>query len=67
MLHESGSIFVQIGDENVHCVQAVMDEAFGEDNFCSFIAFQKTTGSTTETIPATHDCILFFQRQYTSN
>ena len=33
LLHESGSIFVQIGDENVHRVRAVMDEVFGEENF----------------------------------
>ena len=35
LLHESGSIFVQIGDENVHRVRALMDEVFGEANFCS--------------------------------
>ncbi len=34
LLAESGSIFVQIGDENVHRVRALMDEVFGEDNFC---------------------------------
>ena len=33
LLSESGSIFVQIGDENVHRVRALMDEAFGEENF----------------------------------
>ena len=44
LLADSGSVFVQIGDENVHRVRAVMDEVFGEDNFCSEISFQKTTG-----------------------
>jgi adenine-specific DNA-methyltransferase len=44
LLTESGSIFVQIGDENVHRVRAVMDEVFGEENFLSQIAFQKTGG-----------------------
>ncbi len=34
LLTESGSIFVQIGDENVHRVRAVMDEVFGDENFC---------------------------------
>ncbi len=34
LLTESGSIFVQIGDENVHRVRAVMDEVFGAENFC---------------------------------
>ena len=43
LLTDSGSIFVQIGDENVHRVRAVMDEVFGEDNFVALISFQKTT------------------------
>ena len=41
VLSESGSIFVQIGDENVHRVRALMDEVFGEANFISLIAFTK--------------------------
>ena len=43
LLAESGSIFVQIGDENVHRVRAVMDEVFGEDNFISLIPFRTKT------------------------
>ncbi len=42
LLTDSGSIFVQIGDENVHRVRAVMDEVFGGGNFCAAIAFLKT-------------------------
>ena len=42
LLTESGSVFVQIGDENVHRVRALMDEVFGEDNFISEIVFTKT-------------------------
>ncbi|MFN3259899.1 MAG: site-specific DNA-methyltransferase [Pikeienuella sp.] len=45
LLTESGSCFVQIGDENVHRVRATMDEVFGEENFCSLIAYKKTTGA----------------------
>jgi adenine-specific DNA-methyltransferase len=45
LLADSGSIFVQIGDENVHRVRALMDEVFGEDNFVSFITAAKTTGA----------------------
>src|SRR5664280_2505160 len=41
LLTESGSIFVQIGDENVHLVRELMDEVFGEPNFVSVISFQK--------------------------
>jgi adenine-specific DNA-methyltransferase len=44
LLTDSGSIFVQIGDENVHRVRAVMDEVFGETNLASQIAFRTTTG-----------------------
>ena len=44
LLTESGSCFVQIGDENVHRVRALMDEVFGEENFVGQIAIQKTTG-----------------------
>jgi len=42
LLAESGSIFVQIGNENVHVVRAVLDEVFGVDNFCCEVAFRKT-------------------------
>ena len=42
LLHPSGSVFVQISDENLHRVRAIMDEVFGADNFCSVIAFAKT-------------------------
>src|SRR5713226_2251618 len=41
LLAESGSIFVQIGDENVHRVRTLMDEVLGEDNFCGAIGFTK--------------------------
>ena len=43
LLTESGSIFVQIGDENVHRVRVLMDEVFGEENFVSIIRFRKKT------------------------
>ena len=42
LLTDSGSIFVQISDENVHRVRTLMDEVFGEDNFFSLITFKKT-------------------------
>ena len=45
LLTESGSIFVQIGDENVHRVRALMDEVFGEENLCGQIFFKKTSGA----------------------
>jgi len=43
LLHDSGSIFVQISDENVHLVRALMDEVFGSENFIGLIPFRKKT------------------------
>ena len=49
LLTDSGSIFVQIGDENVHRVRAVMDEVFGEDNFvCQIICSEDNGGSVSD-------------------
>src|ERR1700686_2978682 len=45
LLHESGSCFVQISNENIHFVRSLMDEAFGACNFCSLISFRKTAGA----------------------
>jgi adenine-specific DNA-methyltransferase len=44
LLTDSGSIFVQIGDENLHRVRCVMDEVFRVENFVSLIAFTTTSG-----------------------
>ncbi len=62
LLTESGSIFVQIGDENVHRVRAVLDEVFGEENFVTEITFQKTGGQTSDYLPAVQDYVLWFSR-----
>ena len=45
LLTESGSIFVQIGDENLHLVRSLLDEVFGASNLCSVITFRKTSGA----------------------
>lgn len=60
LLTESGSIFVQIGDENVHRVRALMDEIFGEENYLSQISFSKTSSFTSATLSSTHDFILWY-------
>jgi adenine-specific DNA-methyltransferase len=46
VLTESGTVFVQIGDENIHLVRCILDEVFGSENFVSLIAFAKTTGAS---------------------
>jgi adenine-specific DNA-methyltransferase len=63
LLADSGSIFVQIGDENVHRVRAVMDEVFGEENACSLIAFVKTTGFLSNTLPNVSDYLLWYSKK----
>jgi adenine-specific DNA-methyltransferase len=60
LLTESGSIFVQIGDENVHRVRAVMDEVFGENNFVSQITVRKTTSEGNSLLGSTCDFVLWF-------
>ncbi|CAN5516543.1 site-specific DNA-methyltransferase [soil metagenome] len=62
LLTDSGSIFVQIGDENVHRVRAVMDEVFGEGNCVSEIAFAKTTGLTTNFLSSRFDFLLWYAK-----
>lgn len=62
LLAESGSIFVQIGDENVHRVRCVMDEVFGEKNCISQISIQKTSGQTSQFIAGVQDFILVYAK-----
>lgn len=67
LLHESGSVFVQISDENLHHVREIMDEVFGPENFVAIISFQ-TTASTnsplarTLTLPRVFDYIVWYAR-----
>lgn len=61
LLTESGSIFVQIGDENVHLVRSLLDEVFGSENFVSMITFQKTSSSTGD-FGGTADHVLWYAR-----
>ncbi len=62
LLASAGSIFVQIGDENVHRVRSLLDEIFGEDNQCSLIAFVKTSGFTSNTLPNVSDYLLWYAK-----
>ena len=62
LLAESGSIFVQIGDENVHRVRAVMDEVFGAENACALITVKKTSSASGYLLPGVSDFILWFAK-----
>ena len=60
LLTDSGSIFVQIGDENVHRVRAVLDEVMGTENYASLIYFLKTTGKGSQFLDSSGDYILWY-------
>ncbi|QEL17384.1 site-specific DNA-methyltransferase [Limnoglobus roseus] len=67
LLADTGSIFVQISDENLHRVSALLDEVFGSDNFCSLITFQKTAAvsspeARTKVIGTLGDYLLWFAK-----
>ena len=66
LLTESGSVFVQIGDENVHRVRALMDEVFGAENAISQVAFRTTTGRAGATLSGALNYILWYARDATS-
>jgi adenine-specific DNA-methyltransferase len=62
LLNHSGSIFMQIGNENVHRVRALLDEVFGEANQVSTIVVWKTSSQTAFALPTTCDFILWYAR-----
>ena len=60
LLAESGSVFVQIGDENVHLVRCLMDEVFGSENFVAEISYGTSTGRTAKHLDCVLDKILWY-------
>ncbi len=67
LLHESGSVFVQISDENLHHVRELCDEVFGATNLVSVVTFKKTTGAGSPTggtnvLAATNDYIVWYAK-----
>ena len=62
LLADSGSIFVQIGDENVHRVRALMDEVFGQENCQAMLVVKKTSGLSKGLLPKTIDFILWYSK-----
>jgi adenine-specific DNA-methyltransferase len=62
LLADTGSIFVQIGDENLHRVRSVMDEVFGPDHLVSFITFKKTGGQSSSELAGICDYLLWYCR-----
>ena len=62
LLAETGSIFVQINDENLHLVRCLMDEVFGRENFVAIIPFKKARGFTSKYLPVTCDYLIWYAK-----
>lgn len=63
LLTESGSIFVQISDENVHLVRSLMDEVFEVDNFVGLITFKKSGSQTSIAVPTVADFLIWYAKE----
>lgn len=66
LLADSGSIFVQISDENVHLVRCLLDEVFGPENFVAEIVFEKTGAKTSGLLDSVFDIVLFYAKDRSS-
>lgn len=62
LLHESGSVFVQISDENIHHVRELLDELFKAENFISLITFRKGMSLSSATISNNNDYLLWYAK-----
>ena len=62
LLSNSGSIFVQISDDNLHWVRNLLDSVFGSDQFCSLISVWKTSSATSSLVASTCDYLLWYAK-----
>ncbi len=62
LLTDSGSIFVQIGDENAQRIRSLLDEVFGENNFCSGIGFRKTGAFDAGLLQRNYDYVFWYAK-----
>ncbi|MDE0106059.1 MAG: hypothetical protein OXN89_27070 [Bryobacterales bacterium] len=63
LLHENGSCFVQIGDENVHRVALVMDDIYGAENRMATISYETGGGTSAKTLPKGADYLLWYAKE----
>src|SRR5206468_2901301 len=66
LLTPSGSVFVQVGEENVHHVRELLDDVFGVENLVAHIVFTTTTSEKTTTIAGVSDHLLWYAREFGS-
>jgi len=62
LIADSGSVFVQIGDENLNLVRSLLDEIFGSENFASIITFSKTAGQASQLLANVSDYIVWYTK-----
>lgn len=62
LLNETGSVFVQISDENIHRVRNLLDEIFGDQNFVSVISYAVTSGMGTNLLPRENDFLVWYAK-----
>jgi len=62
LLTESGCMFIQIGEDNVHLIRSLLDEVYGPENFCAQIVFRKTTGKASALLDNTYDVLLWYAK-----
>jgi adenine-specific DNA-methyltransferase len=62
LLADTGSVFVQISDENIHRVRFLLDEVFGSGNFCGLFTIKKTAARSSELVPEVSDYLLWYAR-----
>ncbi|MBC6994310.1 site-specific DNA-methyltransferase [Lewinella lacunae] len=62
LLNDSGSVFFQIGEENLHLISSLMSEVFGQDNHCANIVFVKTNASTSDLLSSVNDYIVWYAK-----
>src|SRR3546814_13388331 len=63
LLHESGSVFVQISEDNVQLIRNMLDELFGVENFIAQIAFTTTTSEKTNRIAGICDYLVWYGKK----
>jgi adenine-specific DNA-methyltransferase len=63
LLTETGSIFVQIGDQNIHLIRCLLDEIFGSNNLCGLITFTKTGGQSDDQLASVADYLLWYAKR----
>jgi len=62
LLSNSGSVFVQISDENLHHVREIMDEVFGTQNYVSLLIYKKTTTASTDGMATVCDYLIWYAK-----